>query len=248
MEPSEKPILIYIVDDEASICKMVEVGLKDEGMDVRTFVDSPTFLKAIRQQLPDLAIVDWMMPPPDGLEICRLLRSNPDTKHLPIIMLTARGDETDRVLGLEIGADDYVSKPFSLRELAARIRAILRRDRILEEKEHTALTIAGITIDPARRRVKRDGEEIDLTQKEFDLLYTLMREKGRVLTREQLLKRVWQTNYLGDTRTVDVHIRYLRQKIEYEPSNPQYILTVRGVGYSFCEDEDSEKVEEEEGN
>lgn len=235
---SERPILVYIVDDEAPIRKLVEIGLKDEGMDVESFAHSSSFLSEIRTRLPDLAIVDWMMPAPDGLEVCRLLRNTPETRQLPIIMLTARDEESDRILGLEIGADDYISKPFSLRELSARIRAILRRDKLLEEKDLSTLTIRDITIDPARRRVRRGDEDIELTQKEFDLLYCLMREQGRVLTREQLLERVWQTNYLGDTRTVDVHIRYLRQKIEPDPSDPKYILTVRGVGYSFCEDEE----------
>lgn len=241
MKSSERPILVYIVDDEAPIRKLVEIGLKDEGLDVESFAHSSSFLSAIRTRLPDLAIVDWMMPAPDGLEVCRLLRNTPETRQLPIIMLTARDEESDRILGLEIGADDYISKPFSLRELSARIRAILRRDKLLEEKDMSKLTIRGLTIDPARRRVRRGDEDIELTQKEFDLLYSLMREQGRVLTREQLLERVWQTNYLGDTRTVDVHIRYLRQKVELDPGDPQYILTVRGVGYSFCEDEEAQE-------
>lgn len=224
---------VYIVDDEAHIRLLVAEALRDHGMESATFADGPSLMDAIARQLPDCVILDWMMPPPDGLELCRQLRAEPRTATLPIIMLTARTEEVDRVLGLEIGADDYIPKPFGVRELAARVRALLRRRDYAEQiQEREQLELGPITMDLARRRVTRDGEVINLTQREFDLLSVLLQSPGQVFSRDMLLDKVWKTNYYGDTRTVDVHIRYLRQKIEADPANPRLILTIRGIGYA----------------
>lgn len=227
--------LVYVVDDEANIRHLVSLALQDQNIASETFASGEAFLAQIRQRKPDLAIVDWMMPDPDGLKICRELRTHPETKTLPIIMLTARGEETDRVLGLEMGADDYVSKPFGVKELVARVRALLRRQRMDTEFSVEVISQGPVKVYPSRRRVTVRGEPVMLTQKEFDLLTQLIRYPGRVFTREQLLDRIWKTEYFGDTRTVDVHVRYLRQKIEDEPNNPKWIMTVRGVGYCFVE-------------
>lgn len=232
--------LIYVVDDEANIRHLASVALSEAGMTVETYGNGNDFLRAVQMRKPDLALLDWMMPQPDGLELCRRLRASADTKTLPIIMLTARTDEMDRVLGLELGADDYITKPFGVRELPARVRAILRRQRFAETEETDDLVRGRLTIDAKRRKTTKDGETIELTMREFDLLYLLMQHPGQVFTRDTLLDRVWQTNYYGDTRTVDVHIRYLRQKIEDEPNRPKLIQTVRGIGYCFTENYDAE--------
>ena len=238
--------LIYVVDDEANIRRLAEVALREAGMEVETYSNGNDFLHAVKQKQPDLAILDWMLPHPDGIELCRRLRAAPETKTLPIIMLTARTDEMDRVLGLELGADDYITKPFGVRELPARVRAILRRQRLAEvsETQDVVLTQGPLTMDAKRRKTTKNGEVIELTMREFDLLYLLMEHPGQVFSRDVLLDRVWQTNYYGDTRTVDVHIRYLRQKVEDEPNNPKLILTVRGVGYCFTEDWDEGNTED----
>lgn len=230
--------LIYIVDDEANIRRLAAVALTDAGMKVETFANGTDLMAAIRRKKPDLALLDWMLPPPDGIELCRRLRSDQETRALPIIMLTARTEEMDRVLGLELGADDYITKPFGVRELPARVRAVLRRKHLYEETTDDVLEVGPITIDGKRRKTTKRGEVIELTQREFDLLYLLMEHPGQVFTRDVLLDRVWRTNYYGDTRTVDVHVRYLRQKIEDEPNNPKLILTVRGVGYCYAEPEE----------
>ncbi len=228
--------LVYIVDDEANIRRLASLALQDFGMETETFGDGQAFMTAVKRKLPDLAIIDWMMPPPDGLQLCRELRAAPETRSLPIIMLTARTDETDKVLGLEMGADDYISKPFGVKELPARVRALLRRQKLAHESGTDLLEQGPLKLYPSRRRVSKRGQDINLTQKEFDLLAQLMRYPGQVFTREMLLDRIWQTDFFGDTRTVDVHIRYLRQKLEDEANNPSMILTVRGVGYCFAED------------
>ena len=227
--------IIYIVDDEANIRRLASLALQDYSMETETFADGKVFLAAVKRKLPDLVIVDWMMPPPDGLQICRELRADPQSKNLPIIMLTARTDELDRVLGLEMGADDYISKPFGVKELPARVRALLRRRKMDSDSPADLIVQGPVKLYPSRRRVSKHGEEITLTQKEFDLLAQLMSYPVQVFTREMLLDRIWQTDFFGDTRTVDVHIRYLRQKLEDEPNNPTLILTVRGVGYCFAE-------------
>ncbi len=225
--------LIYIADDELNIRKLVSFGLKDSGFETAEFPDGTQLLNAVRQRAPDAVILDWMMPQPDGLAVCRMLRENEATRAIPVLMLTARGEEIDRVLGLEIGADDYIVKPFSIKELCARVRAVLRRSARQEDSAGQILSSGGLTVDITRHSVKKGDASIELTVKEFDLLAMLMKNSGKVLTRDTLLDKVWGIEYYGDTRTVDVHVRYLRQKIEDNPDDPVYIQTVRGVGYKF---------------
>ncbi|CAB1245830.1 two-component response regulator [YycF] [Ruminococcaceae bacterium BL-6] len=228
-------MLIYIADDEPNIRNLVAFGLKDEGFETAGFPDGTQLLEAIRRRMPDAVILDWMMPQPDGLAVCRKLRESEATRSIPVLMLTARGEEIDRVLGLELGADDYIVKPFSVKELCARVKAVLRRAARSGDSSGQLIEGGGLTVDIARHSVEKDGRPIELTAKEFDLLAALMKNSGNVLTRDTLLNRVWGVDYYGDTRTVDVHIRYLRQKIEDNPDEPTLILTVRGVGYKFSE-------------
>ena len=229
--------LVYIADDEPHIRRLAAIGLKDAGFETAEFSDGAVLLHAVQQRQPDAVLLDWMMPGQDGLEVLRAMRENPITRPIPILMMTARTDEADRVRGLELGADDYVTKPFSVKELAARVRAVIRRQEYLTAPDGRTRTVCGISIVASRRHVFRNGEAVELTQREFDLLYTLMKTPGRVYTREMLLDAVWKADFFGDPRTVDVHIRYLRQKLEDEPDHPRRILTVRGVGYRFAEEE-----------
>ena len=230
--------LVYIADDEPNIRKLAALALKDSGFDTQEFSDGAALLQGVRHKTPDAIVLDWMMPPPDGLAVCNKLRSDEATRPIPILMLTARSEEVDRVLGLEIGADDYITKPFSVKELCARVRAVIRRGEYLSPQNDIVLTCKGLVVDVSRRRVSKNGNPIELTMKEFDLLAILMKNSGRVLTRDALLDKVWGVEYYGDARTVDVHIRYLRQKIEDEPEHPKYIVTLRGVGYRFASEED----------
>ena len=226
--------LVYVTDDEPNICKLVAFGLKDEGFETATFTDGNSLLEAIQKRKPDAIILDWMMPPPDGLTICRALRSDEETKYIPILLLTARGAEVDKVLGLEMGADDYIVKPFGVKEVCARVRAVLRRtEKQIPVQQEEKIKGGDITVDIVSHTVTKGEKTIELTAKEFDLLVMLMKNTGRVLTRDTLLDRVWGVEYFGDTRTVDVHVRYLRQKIEDNPDTPQLLQTVRGVGYKF---------------
>lgn len=227
--------LIYIADDELNIRRLVAFALKDSGFETAEFPDGAQLLRAVNQRVPDAVVLDWMMPQPDGLAVCRTLRESPATRSVPILMLTARGEEIDRVLGLEIGADDYIVKPFSVKELCARVKAVLRRSRRQEAEEEKVLASGNLAVDISRHMVKKDGVPVELTAKEFDLLVMLMKNRGKVLTRDTLLDKVWGVEYYGDTRTVDVHVRYLRQKVENNPEVPVYIQTVRGVGYRFAE-------------
>ena len=227
--------LVYIADDELNIRKLIAFGLKDSGFETAEFPDGTQLLAALKLRVPDAIILDWMMPQPDGLAVCRMLRENSATRAIPVLMLTARGEEIDRVLGLEIGADDYIVKPFSMKELCARVRAVLRRTGRQEEPAEKVLSIGEVSVDIVRHIVKKAGNPVELTAKEFDLLVMLMKNSGKVLTRNTLLDKVWGVEYYGDTRTVDVHVRYLRQKIEDNPDEPTYIQTVRGVGYKFTE-------------
>jgi two-component system alkaline phosphatase synthesis response regulator PhoP len=227
--------LIYIADDEMNIRRLVAFALKDSGFETAEFPDGAQLLGAVKQRIPDAVVLDWMMPQPDGLAVCRSLREDPSTRMIPVLMLTARGEEMDRVLGLEIGADDYIVKPFSVKELCARVKAVLRRTQRQEFAEERVLESGGLTVDISRHMVKKGGNPVELTAKEFDLLAMLMKNSGKVLTRDTLLDKVWGVEYFGDTRTVDVHVRYLRQKIEDNPESPSYIQTVRGVGYRFAE-------------
>ena len=225
---------ILIVDDEPTIVEVVGLYLQREGFRVVTAADGAAALNMVEQQRPDLVVLDLMLPGLGGLEVTRRLRAGGD---LPIIMLTARGEEADRVVGLELGADDYVTKPFSARELVARVKAVLRRSHPeaapSEPAAAGALAIGGLRLDPAARAVTLDGQPISLTVREFDLLQFLMRHPGQVFTREQLLDNVWGYTFASDMGTVTVHIRRLREKIERDPANPAFLQTIWGVGYKL---------------
>jgi len=224
-----------VVDDEQYIAELVKFNLEKEGYRVICAHDGAEALRKFGEENPDLIILDIMLPVIDGLEVCRRLRREPAGADVPVIMLTAKGEELDKVLGLELGADDYMTKPFSPRELVARVKARLRR-LTKEDKgygEEQVLTYGDIVIYPEKFEVVVRGQKQDLTPKEFELLKLLLVNPGKVYTRDYLLERIWGYDYYGDTRTVDVHIRHIRQKIEQDPGNPQYIETVRGVGYRF---------------
>jgi DNA-binding response OmpR family regulator len=224
---------ILVVDDEPTIVEVVELYLLREGFKVLTAADGHAALSAVQQQRPDLVVLDLMLPGMSGLEVTRQLRAD---GALPIIMLTARGEETDRVVGLELGADDYVTKPFSPRELVARVKAVLRRAQPAPAPEPAdvhVIAIGGLRLDAAARSVTLDGQPISLTAREFDLLLFLMRRPSQVFTREQLLDNVWGYTFASDMSTVTVHIRRLREKIERDPTNPTLLQTVWGVGYKL---------------
>jgi len=225
---------ILVVDDEPGIVQIARDYLDRAGFRVITAGDGAAALRLARAQRPSLMVLDLMLPGLDGLDVTRALRQDPATRKLPIIMLTARVEEADRLIGLELGADDYITKPFSPRELVARVRAVLRRSEG-DAASGGAIHIGGLIIDLERRSVRRDGELIDLTATEFDLLAVLAREPGRPFTRSQLLDLAYDASYAGYDRTVDAHIKNLRRKIEPDPPNPQYILTIYGVGYKFAE-------------
>jgi len=219
------------VDDEKPIVDSIKYTLYKEGYDVVVSYDGEDALEKVRKENPDLIILDIMLPKLSGLEVCRIIRR---TSNVPIIMLTARGEDMDRVVGLELGADDYVSKPFSMRELVARIKAVLRRAKMsvsTEAKTKEKLEFGDVVIDVKGRIVLKRGIPVDLSPKEFDLLVTLAENEGRVMSREYLLNHIWGDDFYGDDRTVDVHIRWLREKLEDDPSNPDHIQTVRGIGY-----------------
>ncbi len=225
--------LIYAVDDEIHIQQLIQYNLEANGFKVTVFDNAEKLLDAVGSTLPALFILDIMLPGMDGLELCRRLRSDNRSKNIPIIMLTAKGEEFDKVLGLEMGADDYLTKPFSVRELAARVKALLRRTASSAPEETDILRHGDIEVDTARHEVFKKGSLIEMPLKEFELLKLLMQNRGKVLTRELLLDKIWGYDYYGETRTVDVHIRYLRQKIEDDDNKPSYIETVRGIGYRF---------------
>lgn len=218
---------ILVVEDDDTVRDTLALNLRAEGYEVETAADGELGLKAGRAGGHDLVILDVMLPKMDGLTICRVLRKESD---VPIILLTARGTETDKIVGLETGADDYVVKPFSLGELLARVRAALRRGRAGPEAS-TELVAGELRLDPGARKAHLAGQELNLAPREFELLAMLMRNQGAVLSRDLLLAGVWGEDFVGDARTVDVHIRWLREKIEEDPSNPARITTVRGVGY-----------------
>ncbi|GCE26109.1 DNA-binding response regulator [Dictyobacter alpinus] len=241
---------ILVVDDEAVLIEAIAYNLEQSGYLVVTAMDGMSALDIARKESPDLIVLDIMLPGMDGLEVCRQLRRDDRTATVPIIMLTAKGEEIDKVVGLEVGADDYVTKPFGRRELLARVRALLRRvdypaphgastsaqdsaDNAGIVPPRSMLTAGPLTIDQAGRRVNCRGQDLELQPKQFDLLTYLVRNRGTVLTRDQLLHNVWGYDYAGDTRTVDVHVRWLREKLEEDPANPKLIQTVRGVGYVF---------------
>jgi two-component system phosphate regulon response regulator PhoB len=245
---------VLVVEDESLICETIALALADEGYEVLTAEDGRTALDLIHQtedadpshssrgafvstrqpqsQRFDLIILDLMLPYINGLDLCRLIRREGNS--VPILMLSAKGSETDRVVGLEVGADDYLTKPFGMRELIARCRALLRRYNHLQlEPEQPSLKFRDITLYPHECRVVVRGEEINFSPKEFKILELFMSYPRRVWSREQLLERIWGPDFIGDSKTVDVHIRWLREKLEVDPSNPEYLVTVRGFGYRF---------------
>lgn len=224
---------ILVVDDEKPISDIIKFNLEKEGYEVVTAFDGEEAIEKVEEENPDLIVLDVMLPKKDGLEVVREVRK---THSMPIIMVTAKETEIDKVLGLELGADDYVTKPFSNRELVARVKANLRRQTAtqtpeVQEKETNELQVGDLIIHPDAYYVTKNGETIELTHREFELLYYLARHAGTVMTREHLLEEVWDFDYLGDVRTVDVTVRRLREKVEDNPSHPNYIITRRGVGY-----------------
>ena len=225
---------VLVVEDEDNILESIKYNLTREGYDVVTAGDGETGLEIALQTTPDLVILDIMLPKMDGLQVCQFLRRETNT---PIIMLTAKTEETDLVVGLELGADDYMTKPFSMRELMARVKALLRRSHLTEDKrlvEALPQVKAGnLTLDLARHEATINDKTLDLKPREFALLVLLVSNKGLALTRGQILEQVWGHDYIGDIRTIDVHIRWLREKIESYPSFPQRIITIRGMGYRF---------------
>lgn len=229
---------VLVVEDELTLLETLEYNLTRQGYEVHTAADGPTALEVARREHPDLVVLDVMLPGMDGFEICRILRQE---MSVPILMLTARDDEVDKVVGLEVGADDYMTKPFSMRELLARVKALLRRVRLIREEMTSedkavvgdVLTFEDLTVDLTRCEVSRGQEVLRLKPKEYDLLVFLARNRGVVLSRDLILERVWGWDYSGGSRTVDVHVRWLREKIELDPAQPNRIVTVRGVGYRF---------------
>lgn len=229
---------VLIVEDDKTMLGVLKYNLFKEGYDVITAVDGVQAVEVARSEKPELIVLDIMLPKLDGLEVCRILRKE---MTVPILMLTAKTEEIDKVVGLEIGADDYVIKPFSMRELLARVRAMLRRAGMMKheassigkEAAPSSIKIGDLEIDLARYQVSLGGSILDLTLKEFDLLAFLVMNQGRVFSRDHLLEKVWGYDYAGGTRTVDVHIRWLRRKIEVDPSSPKRLITVRGVGYKL---------------
>ena len=217
---------VLVVEDEPNLLTALKYTLEQEGYDTLTAVDGESGLRIAQSMSPDLVILDVMLPSLDGFEVCRILRRQ---SNVPILMLTARGEELDRVVGLELGADDYVTKPFSMRELLARVRNMLRRSSAPVE----VIRSGNLMIDLASHSITLDDEDLAMKPREFSLISLLVANRGRAFTRDQILERLWGHDYIGDSRTVDVHIRWLREKIEPEPSQPRRIVTIRGVGYRF---------------
>ena len=229
---------VLIVEDEPALLDTLEYSLSHQGYQVCTAPDGTTAVEVARREKPDLIVLDVMLPGLDGFEVCRILRPE---MSVPILMLTARDDEVDKVVGLEVGADDYMTKPFSMRELLARVKALLRRVRLDREEAAAGengvgpelLAFGDLKVDVTRCEVLRGGVPLHLKPKEYELLVFLARNRGIVLSRDLILERVWGWDYVGGSRTVDVHVRWLREKIELDPANPSRIVTVRGVGYRF---------------
>lgn len=232
---------ILVVEDEPSLQETLVYSLKKQGYLVEAVGDGLLAVEEARKIVPDLIILDIMLPGMDGLDVCKIVRRE---MNIPILMLTARDDEIDRVVGLEVGADDYLTKPFSMRELIARVKAQLRRTQIIRdelekikpveiEETHKIMTFGNLSIDLTRREVTLDGQALPIKPQEYDMLVFFAEHKGQMLSREFILERVWGWEYIGDSRTVDVHVRWLRQRIEKDASNPQRIVTVRGGGYRF---------------
>ncbi len=228
---------VLIVDDEKAIVDILDFNLRKEGYDTACAYDGPEGLRMAREENPDLMLLDVMLPGMDGFSVCRALRT--EGSDLPIIMITAREEETDKVFGLENGADDYITKPFSMRELLARVKANMRRSAAAapaaESEPEDVLVIRALRIDLGRHTVSKDGQELDLTQREYELIRFLAQTPGKIVSRQELMSEVWQYEYFGDLRAVDVAVRRLREKLEDDPANPEYVLTKRGVGYYLAE-------------
>lgn len=223
---------ILIVDDEEHIVELIKFNLENAGYKVLIAYNGIDAIKIIKSEKPRLILLDLMIPGLDGYDVCKEVRRDSLTANIPIIMTTARSEELDKILGLELGADDYITKPFSVRELVARVKAVLRRTSTVTSFEKI-FNVGNLSIDFLKHEVIRNGEKVDLTLKEFELLETLVQNRGKVLTRDMLLDKIWGYEYIGETRTVDVHIRHLRKKVEDDDKNPKYIETIRGIGYRF---------------
>jgi two-component system alkaline phosphatase synthesis response regulator PhoP len=222
---------ILAVDDEEHIQELIKFNLESSGFKVICCGNGTEALKLVRSEKPDLVLLDVMLPGIDGYDVCKEIRKDNSISNIPIIMITAKSEELDKILGLELGADDYMTKPFSIRELLARVKAVLRRTS--SQPMDKSFKFDNIVIDFEKHEITKDGKRLELTLKEFEVLEILIKNKGRVITRDFLLDKVWGYEYYGETRTVDVHIRHLRQKIEEDDKNPRYIETIRGVGYRF---------------
>ena len=224
---------VLIIDDETHIVELLKFNIENAGYDVIYSYDGfDGFMKA-KEEKPDFILLDWMLPNISGIDVLKKLREDGELKNIPVIMLTARNMENDKVEGLEVGADDYITKPFSIKELLARITSVMRRYGITTEKNKDVLSAGGLKLDLSKHETSLNGEKIDLTLKEFELLKLLLKNKGKVLSRNYLLDEIWGYEYYGETRTVDVHIRYLRKKLEEAGANERYIETIRGVGYKI---------------
>ena len=223
---------ILVVDDEEHIAELIRYNLESNGYKILSANNGIDAMKIVLEERPNLILLDLMIPGKDGYDVCKEIRSTKEVMNTPIIMLTDKSEEIDKILGLELGADDYITKPFSVRELLARVKAVLRRFSIVESEENV-LVFGDLTVDFEKREVLIKNNKLELTLKEFELLEILIRNKGKILTRDTLLDKIWGYEYIGETRTVDVHIRYLRKKIESDDKNPKFIETIRGVGYRF---------------
>jgi len=224
---------ILVVDDDPHIVELIKYNLINSDYKVITANDGLDAIKLAKEEIPSLILLDLMIPGADGFDVCKEVRATQELKDTAVIMLTAKGEEFDKVLGLELGADDYITKPFSIRELQARIKAVLRRRISTKESSNDYFENNNISVNFVSRDIIIEGEKVELTLKEFELLEILIRNRGKILTRETLLDKIWGYEYIGETRTVDVHIRYLRKKIEKDDKNPKFIETIRGVGYRF---------------
>jgi two-component system alkaline phosphatase synthesis response regulator PhoP len=226
---------ILIVDDEEHIRELIKFNLDKNGYNTTCRDNGIDALKIVKSEKFQLVLLDVMLPGMDGYDVCKEIRKDNSISSTPIIMITAKGEEFDKVLGLELGADDYITKPFSIRELTARVKAILRRTSI--KPVDTSYNFGKISVDFEKHEAINNGNKVELTLKEFELLEILIKNKGRVMTRDFLLDKIWGYEYIGETRTVDVHIRHLRQKLEEDDKNPRYIETIRGIGYRFSTEE-----------
>lgn len=227
---------VLVVDDEEHIVELLKFNLENTGYKVITANNGNDAVTLAKENKPDLVLLDLMIPGMDGFDVCKEIKRNADIRKTAIIMLTAKGEEFDKILGLELGADDYITKPFSIRELLARVKAVLRRSANVKAEEINVFESGHLNVNFERHEVKVNGEKVDMTLKEFELLEILIKNRGKILQRETLLDKVWGYEYIGETRTVDVHIRYLRKKIEKDDKNPKFIETIRGVGYRFSSD------------